>query len=243
MKEPRPIDQDTWETVLRTAYSIFQDFEARGMGTPPFSMGGGTVLMLRWKHRLSKDIDFFGYDAQWISMLSPRLNDATRVLATKYVEQANGLKIVMPHGDIDFVVSGDVLRTVKREPFTFEGRTVELDPSAEILAKKMFYRAASFKARDVYDMSAALDLDPEAARLAIEASGPRHDLLKRRLETLIEIPEDKLLTEILPYDGSLPHAKDMVRKVFGSIGERSHGFSQKGADETPDAKLGRGLER
>jgi|CXWK01.1.fsa_nt_gi hypothetical protein len=243
MKETRPIDQDTWKTVLRTAFSIFQDFEARGVGTPPFSMGGGTVLMLRWKHRLSKDIDFFGYDAQWISMLSPRLNDATNVLATKYVEQANGLKIVMPHGDIDFVVSGDVLRTVKREPFVFEGRTVELDPSAEILAKKMFYRAASFKARDVYDMSAALDLDPGAARLSIEAAAPRHDLLRRRLQTLSEVPEDQLLTEIVPYDRSLPHAKDMVRKVFGALGERSKALTKTTRTKPRTPNQGEGFER
>ncbi len=146
MKEPT-IDQDTWETVLRTAYSIFPIFEARGMGTPPFFLGGGTVLMLHWKHRLSKDIDFFGYDAQWISMLSPRLNDATRVLATKYVERANGLKIMLATpGDVFFVVSGDVLRTVKREPFTPCLRRTD-SPSSSTPAQKSSRRRCSIARR------------------------------------------------------------------------------------------------
>ena len=217
MTNKQPIDQDTWKGVLRSAFSIFRGFEIQGYGTPPFSLGGGTVLMFRWKHRLSKDVDFFGYDAQWITMLSPRLNDDTRAVAVDYLEQANGLKIILPHGDIDFIVSGDVLNSLERERGHFEGREFTMDPSAEILAKKMFYRAASFKARDVYDMSAALDLDGEAARAAIQAAKPKYEVLKRRLLTLAEVPEAELAAEIVPYAGPLAHARGMVRKVLSAI--------------------------
>jgi len=48
------------------------------------------------------------HDVQWVSMLTPRLNDTTAAMTTSYLEQANGLKLVLPHGDIDFVVSGPV---------------------------------------------------------------------------------------------------------------------------------------
>ena len=45
-------------------------------------IGGGTVLMFRFEHRLSKDIDFFTHDAQWLSLLTPRLNDTTAAMTT-----------------------------------------------------------------------------------------------------------------------------------------------------------------
>ena len=50
----------TWLGIVADAFTLFDDAEARGFGTPPFSLGGGTVLMLRFRHRSSKDVDFFG---------------------------------------------------------------------------------------------------------------------------------------------------------------------------------------
>jgi len=77
--------RDSWRNVLASAYLLFDDLQAKGFGTPPFSLGGGTVLMLRFEHRLSKDIDLFGYDAQWLSFLSPRLNETAAAMATDYL--------------------------------------------------------------------------------------------------------------------------------------------------------------
>ena len=109
-------------------------------------MGGGTVLMLRFRHRLSKDIDWFGYDAQWLSLLTPRLNETAAGIAQDYAEQANAIKITTAQGDIDFIIAADVARPVKREVRVVEGRELALDPTYEILAKKLFYRAASLEA-------------------------------------------------------------------------------------------------
>jgi hypothetical protein len=77
--------------------------------------------MFRFEHRLSRDIDFFGYDAKWLTLLSPRLNEMAAAVASSYTEQANGIKIVMQQGDIDFVVAGDVAVPVSREKITLEG--------------------------------------------------------------------------------------------------------------------------
>ncbi len=162
--------RDTWEKVIEGAFRLFDDLEDKGFGAPPFSLGGGTVLMLQFQHRLSKDIDFFGYDAQWLSLLSPRLNEFAAAMATDYTERANSIKIVMPHGDIDFIVSADVVPDLRRQYRTIHGRKIQVDPTAEILAKKLYYRASDFKARDVYDMSAAIDLDALSAHIAVFAS-------------------------------------------------------------------------
>lgn len=204
---------DGWRAILAKAFEIFDDLERRGFGPHPFSLGGGTVLMFRFKHRVSKDIDLFAYDAQWLSLVSPRLNDAAAAVASSYAEQANCVKIVMASGDIDFIVAADVAAPVVRVQQRLEGRNVLLEPTSEILAKKLFYRAASFKARDVYDMSAAIDIDPDAATQAIRAASSKKHLLLRRLDELSGVPPDDLLEGIVPYESALPHAADMITRV------------------------------
>jgi hypothetical protein len=47
--------------------------------------------MRRHHHRLSKDIDIFVPDPQYLGYLTPRLNAEAESLTTKYVEQANSL--------------------------------------------------------------------------------------------------------------------------------------------------------
>jgi hypothetical protein len=213
MSVESPLTTKTWATILASAYALFDDLDRKGFKNPPFSLGGGTVLMLRFKHRLSQDIDFFGYDAQWLSLLSPRLNETAAAMASSYTEQANGVKIVMPHGDIDFIIAGDVASPINRTKVLLEGREILLDPTSEILAKKLFYRAASLKARDVYDLSAAIDIDPDEAKRAAQAAASKKALLIRRLEEMKKIDQNGLLQGIAPYDGALRHAEDMVSKV------------------------------
>ncbi len=102
------MDENSWKGLLASALSILDDLEARGIGTPDFTLGGGTVLMMRYRHRLSKDIDLFLHDAQWIAYLTPRLNDRVAAMTRDYSEQANSIKLVLADGDIDFIVSGTV---------------------------------------------------------------------------------------------------------------------------------------
>ena len=42
-----------------------------------WAVGGGTILSEIYHHRLSKDIDIFVDDVQFISALSPKINDAS----------------------------------------------------------------------------------------------------------------------------------------------------------------------
>ncbi len=218
MNQTRAVTKDTWIEILRHAYDLFDDLKSKGFGDPPFSLGGGTVLMLHYKHRLSKDIDLFGYDVQWLSLVSPRLNDRAGVIAKQYVEQANSVKIVTDVGDIDFVVAADVIRPTTRKKISLAGREIGIDPPSEILAKKLFYRAAMFQPRDVYDMSAAIDLDAVSARKAVEAAAPKKGVLVQRLESLRSRPEGDLLSGIVPYEGPLRHGAGMVEKVIAFVG-------------------------
>jgi len=198
MKPTGSVTRDSWKQILASAVEIFTDLEKKGFGSPDLVMGGGTVLMFRFEHRLSKDIDFFMHDVQWLSLLSPRLNDTAAAMTTNYLEQANGLKLVLPHGDIDFVVSGSVTDAKAIESLEFMGRTFLLEATEEILAKKLFYRAARFQSRDVFDFVVAVESDRESASRAWRAAASNHDLLTRRLEQLSQLSPDKLAEGILP---------------------------------------------
>jgi predicted nucleotidyltransferase component of viral defense system len=167
-------------------------------------IGGGTVLMFRFEHRLSKDIDFFMHDVQWLSLLAPRLNDTTAAMVTSYVEQPNGIKLVLPHGDIDFVVARPVTEAKAVAALEFMGRTFLLEPTEEILAKKLFYRAARFQPRDVFDLVVAAELDGRAAAQAMASAASRIDVLSRSLERMLSVPRDELSAQILPI-GNFDH--------------------------------------
>jgi hypothetical protein len=81
MSSAADITRDNWKEILASAVEIFEDLEAKGFGMPD-AVIGGTVLMFRFEHRLSKYIDFFMHDAQWLSVLTPRLNDTTDAMTT-----------------------------------------------------------------------------------------------------------------------------------------------------------------
>lgn len=78
----RSAPDESWARLLRAALELVNGARRKGFGDPLYTWGGGTVLMLRFAHRVSRDIDLFFVDAQWLGVLSPRLNDeAARIAA------------------------------------------------------------------------------------------------------------------------------------------------------------------
>jgi Nucleotidyl transferase AbiEii toxin, Type IV TA system len=136
------MDERIWEGLLSTALVILDDLEARGLGAPEIAMGGGTVLMMRMHHRVSKDIDLFLHDAQWLARLTPRLNERVASMVLDYAEQANSVKLVLAEGDIDFVVAGSVTGVAPKETLDFRGRTISWRRQ-----KKSWRRSFSFEPR------------------------------------------------------------------------------------------------
>lgn len=156
-----------WETLFRRALGVLDAAAAHGMPVGAWSFGGGTVLMRRHRHRVSKDIDIFVPDPQLLGYLSLRLNSASESLTGDYVEEASFLKLYFPEGEIDFVVSG----FLTPDPTVAEwiaGRRVLVEMSAEIIAKKIWHRGAAFTARDLFDFALVAERD-EALREEFEA--------------------------------------------------------------------------
>jgi hypothetical protein len=95
-----------WESLFRKALQIIDSVDADILPSDRWSFGGGTVLMRRYRHRFSKDIDLFVPDPQYLGHLSPRLNDTVEAMTTQYIEQANFIKFYFPEGEIDVVAAG-----------------------------------------------------------------------------------------------------------------------------------------
>lgn len=138
----------TWRDLERLALSIIEDVRAHtGLDFRP-KLGGGTRLMLALNHRISHDIDLFIRDPQWLGHVSPRLNDRVMAITPDYEEASNFIKLRLPSGEIDFIVSGSLLGLPdESDPDT----SLPLEPVAEVLAKKLFYRGAALAPRDLFD--------------------------------------------------------------------------------------------
>lgn len=138
----------SWRTLERLALSIIDDVRAHaGLDFRP-KLGGGTRLMLALNHRISHDIDLFIRDPQWIGYISPRLNDRVEAISPNYEEAADFIKLRMPEGEIDFIVRGSLLGLPDESD---HDTPLPLEPVAEVLAKKLFYRGAALTPRDLFD--------------------------------------------------------------------------------------------
>lgn len=150
-----------WQVLLGHALRLIDEVRKRGTARPFWTLGGGTALMLRYHHRLSKDIDIFVPDPQYLGFVTPRLSEVAEEIASDYVEGARFVKLIRPEGEIDFVVSANLTD----KPFDnrrLQGRTVRLESGVEIVAKKLWYRGDCAMARDLFDLSLVIEREPRA---------------------------------------------------------------------------------
>ena len=96
----------------------------------------------------------FGY-------VTPRLSPAAEAITDQYEEAGEYVKLRLPGGEIDFIGTGWLTAHpyVEREVL---GRRVNVETPAEIVGKKIRYRALSFKARDLFDLAVVVDNAPDA---------------------------------------------------------------------------------
>lgn len=57
---PSVLPTGAWEPLFARALILVDDFgRLGGLRNPFWTLGGGTVLMFRYGHRISKDVDIF----------------------------------------------------------------------------------------------------------------------------------------------------------------------------------------
>lgn len=192
-----PLPGGPWEKLFPRALALVDEISRYGGIADPFwTLGGGTVLMFRYRHRLSKDIDIFVPDPQYLGYVTPRLSDAAADLTQDYTEQPGSfVKLQFDEGEVDFVAAPNLLADDAWEDWEILGRRVKVETSAEIIAKKMYYRGDRAAARDLFDF--ALVIERESSSLLAAAPW----LLRHREAFLGQIRQ--------------PHAS--LRAAFGAI--------------------------
>lgn len=130
-----------------------------------WAVGGGTVLAYYYRHRMSKDIDIFFENPQYLNGLSPRVNEVVES-AVYYQEQSNSISLTFPEGKIDFIVAPNLTGYIQRKN-NFFGHMVYLEDAVEIVIKKLFYRGEFLIGRDLFDLA------------VVGSSNRRKDLLRQ----------------------------------------------------------------
>jgi hypothetical protein len=157
---PIRLSPGVWRGLFRQVMALLRDVE-RQTGTRPFwTFGGGTVLMLRYQHRRSKDIDIFFRDPRALGFVTPRLSSTA-----ENVETANNVKLVCAEGEIDFVAAPNLTQP-GYEVWRIEEQSINVETSAEIIAKKMWHRGDAVTARDLFDLALVIEREPRALRAA-----------------------------------------------------------------------------
>jgi hypothetical protein len=151
----------TWETLFSQALKVIGESARHGRDDPFWTFGGGTVLMLRYGHRFSKDIDIFVPDPQSLGFVTPRLSDVAESITTDYVEGAGYVKLYLPEGEIDFVAAPN-LTTPGFQTETILGHQIRVETSVEIIAKKMWHRGDRITGRDIFDFALIAEHEPHA---------------------------------------------------------------------------------
>ncbi|SOY77765.1 conserved hypothetical protein [Cupriavidus taiwanensis] len=152
---------DIWESLFPHAFTLMEEVKKHGGIEPFWTFGGGTVLMLRYRHRFSRDIDLFVPDPQYLGFVTPRLSETAESITSDYVEQGNFVKLVLDAGEVDIVASPNLTE----EPFEIweiMGRPVKVETAAEIVAKKLYHRGDRATARDLFDLAVVVEQEPTA---------------------------------------------------------------------------------
>ncbi len=185
-----------------------------GIPDSEWSFGGGSALMFRYWHRKSKDIDIFLTNPQYLTRLSPRLNDYAESIAIDYKEASNFVKISVGDREIDFIVAPNLSGTLPAKERVAPDIEILVEQPEEILAKKFFYRTESLKIRDFLDAYIVLKDTKKAKKVKSvlkELLKGKEQVLKDRavylqeavrskgiLNTLQELSVSSLLTREIP---------------------------------------------
>lgn len=163
--QPRRLPRGPWRALFKHALTLVDEIARHGGREPLWTFGGGTALMLRYRHRRSRDIDIFVPDPQSLGHVSPRLSDVAGKVSLDYVEGAGYVKLVRAEGEIDFVAAPN-LTARPFDLWRIAGREVRVETAAEIMEKKLWHRGDVVTARDIFDFSLVIEREPRALRQA-----------------------------------------------------------------------------
>lgn len=168
-----------WKWLLHRTFEGLRELDEQGSPVPRWVLGGGTSLTIGFQHRLSRDIDAFIEDPQYLPYLDPGMGGEGVWQCNEWDRQSNYLKLIYDRGEIDFIVAPAVTDLVpsSRE---VEGHQVVLAHPVEVCISKMFHRARTLKVRDVFDISTVdRSMSGILSQNLVHLSGKKGDLQAR----------------------------------------------------------------
>jgi hypothetical protein len=149
-----------WERLFGRALGVLDAAQEAASHNIVWTLGGGSALMRRHRHRWSPGVDIFLRDERMLHCVSSIIE---REPALDQVGEPAAFRIYLPEGHIAFIARAPVTWDPVRRERVLD-RPILVETSAEILAKKLWYRAASLPARDLFDFAAVAALEPRALR-------------------------------------------------------------------------------
>lgn len=140
---------------------------------PGFALTGGTLLAARFAHRQSTDIDIKVMSQSGLEALAPHtgagtiLDKAMRAHGGNLVAAFDNQRVYrFDNGTVD-ISAGPLFPIDSPKVASVDGLSAQVADNAQIMAMKTYYRGARAPVRDVIDLLVTSELDPDAARLAV----------------------------------------------------------------------------
>ena len=163
-------------------------------------------------HRLSKDIDIFFNDRQYLNFFLPSLNDYLEDISIDYHFLSNFIKIgIGEQQELDFIIAKNITRI---EPTTeiIDGHSIRMDSPCEIIAKKIFYRYENFTVRDVFDLATVYNF--ESQKLISSLSVVNKDIFVSLLKRIQDMNQNTRIKQQLDNIARLPGSKAIEGREF-----------------------------
>ena len=215
----------SWRLLLSRTIIGLEQLGQQGQAVPEWTLGGGTALMLHAGHRLSKDIDAFIDDPQYLGIMSPEVTDVWD--CRTWDKAAHYLKLEYAEGEIDFIVSAslsDLAATFHEVDLTDlpakRKVAIQVEHPAEIALKKMHYRPTMLKSRDIFDIAVADSINREALVGNLNAISEKKSALLKRLDGIDRKFLEAELTELdirKGWDGQKKSCLEAVRSLVEQI--------------------------
>jgi hypothetical protein len=209
-----------WSALFKVALELIDQASSNLGGYDiPWSFGGGTAMMLQIDHRESHDIDLFLEDPQFLGYFDPHKIDFDySVMPSDYNGDGSRFQkfAFKDIGEIDFIVSS----TFTSNPFLIrkiQGREIKLETTAEIIAKKIYFRGSEAKPRDIFDIAAAATTQRSLIVAALSSYKPQTQATLDRLSKLNPEFVDATIASLMikpEYLSLIPECRAIAQSVL-----------------------------
>lgn len=170
-----------WEELLQKALVALDSLEG---GSGPWTFGGDTALAQALGHRISYDVGIFLDSSTALKNLAPSMNPVTKSLCDSWQWPGKHLKLILRDvGEIDFLNAPTYTGNPTYE-LRFGVRSIAAERSAEIVTKKLVYRASTYAARDAFDLAAIRLYDRSALGEIAQSPAITHHVVSSALNRL-----------------------------------------------------------